>query len=260
MTPQDYINTKEKYNNTVRLHPQFLFRGHSNSSWTLIPSLSRIITRKGISLLKALQLERELVNKFSVSANNLIDLKNTISLSLARANSNGQLDFLGWFPLMQHFQAPTRCLDWTTSYLVALYFACQGLDTDGTVWVVDFNKATDRGMEKIGTKNFTQLLFREDSREDILMFMSTYNTNDRIESQQGKFSVCTNPFSDHETLLNEYHAIEEKIIIPKELKERILIHLYSMNINAKTLFPGLDGLGKSMAEYSELWDSTSIIN
>lgn len=260
MKPLEFINTKEKYNNTVRMHPQFLFRGQSDKSWSLMPSLTRIMVRKNISRKKALQLERELVNKFSISANNLIDIKNTIALSLTRATNGGQLDFLGWFPIMQHFQAPTRCLDWTTSYLVALYFACQGLDTDGVVWVVDFNKATDQGLIQIGTKDFTKLLFEESSKEDIQMFISVYNTNDRIESQQGRFSICTNPLSNHESLLKKYEAIDEKIIIPKEYKEQILIHLYSMNINAKTLFPGLDGLGKSMAEYSELWDSTSIIS
>ncbi len=36
--------------------------------------------------------------------------------------------------------------------------------------------------------------------------------------------------------------------------------LHQMNITAKTLFPGIDGLGKSINEYCHLWDETSIIS
>lgn len=267
MNSLDFINTKEKYNNTVSLHPKFLFRGQCDSSWALTPSLTRIVQRKNFSREKALQLERELVNKFSISASNLIDTKYTIKLSLASfaesilTGNFGTIDFLGWFPMMQHFQAPTRCLDWSTSYLVSLYFACQNLNTDGMIWVVNFYQAEKQGEIRMrGSNDFQNKMADKDFTENILRFMMTSNTNERIEAQQGRFSICTNPLSNHEAILNEYNAIEEKIIIPKEYKEQILIHLYSMNINARTLFPGLDGLGKSMLEYSELWDSTSIIS
>jgi FRG domain-containing protein len=40
--------------------------------------------------------------------------------------------------LMQHFSAPTRMLDWTSSFTVALYFAvCQEpIEVPGAVWLV----------------------------------------------------------------------------------------------------------------------------
>lgn len=103
------------------------------------------------------------------------------------------------------------------------------------------------------------MLFTNDDVDEIVMFISAFNTNERIETQQGKLSICTNPLSKLWSVLESYKSIEDKLIISKEYKEQILIQLYAMNINAKTLFPGLDGLGKSMAEYGELWDSTSII-
>ncbi|MFZ8366156.1 hypothetical protein ACO1LR_13290, partial [Staphylococcus aureus] len=39
-----------------------------------------------------------------------------------------------------------------------------------------------------------------------------------------------------------------KLVIPKSLKLEFLARLKSMNITAESLFPGLDGFGKSIRE------------
>jgi hypothetical protein len=41
------------------------------------------------------------------------------------------------------------------------------------------------------------------------------------------------------------------------MKSEIMGELYQMNITAKTLYPGIDGLGKSTYEYCNLWDRNS---
>ena len=43
--------------------------------------------------------------------------------------------------------------------------------------------------------------------------------------------------------------IIKKFIIPKELKSEFLINLKAMNITASSLFPGVDGLGKSVKQF-----------
>ena len=115
-------NTIAQYSNTVKFHPNYMFRGQADISWKLEPSFTRLVNKKKLDRNKALQLERECVNNFSISAGILLPLDKTINLTLARFKSqDGGIDFMGWLTLMQHFSAPTRQLDWTTSPWVALY-------------------------------------------------------------------------------------------------------------------------------------------
>jgi hypothetical protein len=249
-----------KYTNTVKLHPDFLFRGQPDNSWKLTPSFTRIAKRNNLSRDEAIQLERESINKFSISANIVLPIERTIALAHSRLRSQDGhgIDFMGWLTVMQHFSAPTRLLDWTTSVWVALYFACAELsDCDGVIYIADFNKITKRFEENLNGANFNELMI-DPSSIDIIAPIMTFNSNERIEAQQGRFLICTNPLKSHDDLLDESASLK-KIVIPKEMKSDILINLNQMNINAKTLFPGIDGLGKSIYEYCHIWDKSSII-
>jgi len=67
------------------------------------------------------------------------------------------------------------------------------------------------------------------------------------------FSICTDPLADHASELEKIDSLVNEIIIDKDAKKTILKRLWAMNINARTLFPGIDGLGKSLKEYCEIW-------
>ena len=93
---------------------------------------------------------------------------------------------------------------------------------------------------------------------DIVHFVTALNSNERIEAQQGRFSIASNPLMDHADFFSNSDILE-KIVIPKNLKSDSMLRLNSMNINAKTLFPGTDGLGRSICEFYKHWDVNSQI-
>jgi len=258
---KELVDVLAGFTNLQTLHPQNLFRGQGSTNWTLEPSFTRIVKKRGLNRHQALQLEREAVNKFSISGSKLLPLEYTIDLTLSRFKSQdgAGLDFMGWFVVMQHYGAPTRTLDWTCSPWAALYFACCEQDgVDGALWIADFDKIMKYAEILMPTLNdFGATMIKQDA-PDVLVVIMTYNTNQRIEAQQGRFSICTNPLLDHQSLLEEANSLK-KIEIPKELKHSIMIELAQMNISAKTLFPGIDGLGRSVKEYCNLWDTSSVI-
>ena len=55
-----------KYHNYVALHPNFLFRGQADKSWSLEPSFTRIAIMKNLTQDEAIQLERECITKFMI--------------------------------------------------------------------------------------------------------------------------------------------------------------------------------------------------
>jgi hypothetical protein len=64
----------------------------------------------GIDLGKAPRIESGLLRRFKRQAHHYI------------SNPPEENDPLEWLALMQHYGAPTRLLDWTYSFFVALYF------------------------------------------------------------------------------------------------------------------------------------------
>lgn len=130
--PRTYARTIEESYQSVQLIVNHLmgnklsgwfFRGQSNFDWGLKTGLSRTIDRVDPDL-DPFALENSLIGEFK---------RNFNSQDHTRP---GDSDLLGWLALMQHYRAPTRLLDWTTSPLIALYFATENRDSnvDGAVW------------------------------------------------------------------------------------------------------------------------------
>src|SRR5271156_2895396 len=99
------------------------FRGQSDSTWALRPSMYRYSPLK--RHIRAL--EDEIRQEFVVRAP---------SLGPERPQNSWE-----WYFLMQHCGAPTRLLDWTESALIALFFAVKGNaagnNTDAAVWILE---------------------------------------------------------------------------------------------------------------------------
>jgi hypothetical protein len=72
---------------------------------------------------------------------------------------------------------------------------------------------------------------------------------DRMVIQQSFFTACRDVLKNHEDVLSGYDDILSKYVIPASLKTISLSRLKMMNISAATLFPCIDGIGRSIDEF-----------
>jgi hypothetical protein len=85
---------------------EWWFRGHGRSSWSLTPSLYRLIP----DVPTALDTEGQLVREF--------DNRSRVVVEREAARNGWELAFL-----MQHHRVPTRLLDWSRNLLIGAFFA-----------------------------------------------------------------------------------------------------------------------------------------
>jgi hypothetical protein len=168
---------------------------------------------------------------------------------------------------MQHYGAPTRLLDWSRSPFVAAYFACEKEpEMDGVVWALDvraddFSMPTsfdpDAGLGKTPTKRELHLLeddFENPQAPHDLHLVNMGLRNERMVAQQGVFMLCRNAAGVHDEILLRLKKLRhnrdlfKKLRIPASEKKAFMHRLRTMNIHGSSLFPGLDGLGRSIRE------------
>ncbi len=178
-------------------------------------------------------------------------------------------DTMEWLALMQHYGAPTRLLDWTYSLFIATFFALEkvkdekkvkdeaivwAINTDwidlepkkiirasiGEKWLKEWvDKRTGKAFDKVFRKH--NALFVHRTNPHIL--------NQRLSTQQGLF-LCpgsiSKSFEDNILALPNSQKNIYKICIPLRIREELILRLHRMNINAESLFPGLDGFARSL--------------
>jgi hypothetical protein len=164
---------------------------------------------------------------------------------------------------MQHYGAPTRLLDWTASPFVALYFAVVSHpDTPGAVWLIHPATVEQHYKQATGAPipfddEVQQEQFFDDPRP-LLMCLQTFRPTDRMSAQQTRFTLATSSLADHVDLIGAgvpstlKARCFVKLVIPPNDKPSYLRHLRRMNVTARALFPGADGLGRSIAEAIKL--------
>jgi FRG domain len=235
-----------------------LYRGHADAEWPLIDSLTRDLG-PGVSITTALQIEKAAQKKFIEQAHFFLDPH-----VLPRASS-----IESWWPLMQHFGAPTRLLDWTASPYVAAYFAVvDRWEVPGAIYAFSESDLRMAALEIYGScatthpDRSTTVFEHEDSPEFLLPTEQGEYPNIRMITQQGRFTLPGRILSNHGTLIGKLldgkSSVRNTVFkIKPEAKPAILRKLMQFNLSSNTLFPGLDGLGRSIREYVRLTGHSS---
>jgi hypothetical protein len=153
-------------------------------------------------------------------------------------------DTVEWLALMQHYGAPTRLLDFTESFWIALFFAFEEAEADCAV--VALNR-TSLAPNTPG-KDFNQILRKniDNGRysDDFLYSNVPFYTNDRLAIQKGTFVFSLNLRRSFHDLLIQNQKVMEQLTIPASMFTEIRTRLNDFNCNSRVLFPGIDGYAR----------------
>lgn len=182
-------------------------------------------------------------------------------------------DELTCIEIAQHFALPTRMLDFSYSFDVALFFACKDArgryaDKDGKVFI--FNKSKYEQMLKERGKLSSQVIRNNqflyewlqkyidkestlmgDKGVDMPIFIDATQQFDRLYMQKGLFLLWGRDECSFENILkNEGIALSQfidTIVIDVEAKPRIIEELARKHISEDTLFMNVEKI-KSLVQ------------
>lgn len=243
------------------LKGSWCYRGQRETSWLLYSSLDRavrVIISDGHSLsgydhLNRIEEERDLLFSFQQQAH--LYIKHLPDV----------YDRASWLALMQHYGVPTRLLDWTYSPYVALFFAFidNPNEQHASVWAIDLDwlKKVEEKSLNIPFKNdqtraeYLNKMLISPKTDPVVVKIDPFRMNDRMVAQQG-FFLC-NLFHKKYATYNQIfmsmivsdvpnQPVIRQLKIEKSLRVQFLTHLGKMNVHSASLFPGLDGFGKSL--------------
>jgi len=220
-------------------YSNWAFRGERDASWPLYSSISRYLMNFGVDRKAWPEQEGRILRVFKRKAHQYLE------------QPPDPDDDFQWLALMQHHGAPTRLLDFTWSPYVAAFFALERTLNDGVVWAlnptaVSTRRAVER-MDPRGKGNLARYYLKGNQR--FIWMGEPQKMNRRLIAQSGTFAVPGVIDVPIEEILSDrdQEDILAKFVLTNAVREQGMRELYRMNITNATLFPDLDGLGRSMA-------------
>lgn len=276
---QEYIDTIEKLmqkntyeGNSIfrdKTKPHFLYRGHGNhEKYKLEPLMMRVRETKTGSVTEFSQLEYNILTDF-------------ISEACSYQRNTSVNDIVGWLEIAQHYGIPTRLMDLTENPLIALYFACRSKsEYKASVWIINETEYLKRYWEIQGfrlaidsQKIVTDIINGEIislgqaeqqnfSRYEYPWIYKPCYREERMKLQSSYFMLWGRNHGALTDIIKaeDYMILDEEkvngrdgvgvlcaIEIPAECKDNILQQLDMIGINEKFIYPGLEGIGKTLS-------------
>ena len=208
----------------------FWFRGHGDMSWRLTPSALRYgaaeAQRQAIGLLR--------------------DFKRIAASKIEHPPALE--DELQWAQLARHHGLPTPLLDWTENAAIALYFACEEVDANGLVFVMnpaELNKESrGEGEERIldafedaePIRRVLASASRGKGRATTIAVNPVHNT-ERIVAQRGTFTIHASP-SFPTTRRPKFFFVCVPVL--KKHKGTLLRELERIGVDEMSVYPELE--------------------
>ncbi|USD20442.1 FRG domain-containing protein [Microbulbifer variabilis] len=200
---QELHEALERY----RKDNRWMFRGHGNADWKLLPKAGRAPFDK------------------------------TDDERMFRAWQRRSVEFLSprpgneweWLAIAQHHGLATRLLDWTYQPLVAAFFATTSQDNcDAHIYCFK----ADQIYEKTDGSPF---------EADTLAKYKPHTVASRIVRQGGLFTLHPDPATPLDKSKSKKDTLE-LIVIDQEYRKLLPFELSHYGINHSSIFPDLDGL------------------
>lgn len=267
-----------------RFMDKFVFRGQGSYKWDLSNSLERSVKRyypNNVDSLLSLSEERSIIKEFkwkyplySKSQPLAYELVEWLTIMQHHGAPTRLLDitkslFIAvYFALSEHLQEDSAV--WAINGIVFRANVLARYRSLNQVVVVGQDALTE-----FTHKSANQILHNRSKHDEwaSIFYIEPKIINERISRQQGAFLMPANietsfannlagHISNNDPIiidfkeLIKYSVLEKykqdditlmKIVIPKELNFEIGKYLRAMNITAEMLFPGLDGLCKSLS-------------
>jgi hypothetical protein len=233
---------------------KWCFRGDCCNPGALKTSLERAaVDRWGREWSELPEIEEGLLRRFQREAH----------LYLSSEPAEG--DRIGWLSLMRHHGAPTRLLDWSFSFFVAVFFAVERAEPEkaSSIFAMNLGRIRDRVDELPHLRSFllkdpnakhpdtVSAIIDHTPPHPLIFPLNPLRMNRRLILQQSIFLVpgdIRKSFMDNLRALGDPDdlLVEIQLSGKRAFLEEATRELLAMNMSSATLFPGLDGFAKNL--------------